>query len=285
LFLFFCCALISPALTAQTPAMQPESRLRWFPKDVPGSHFQRFFFQWGYNRASFAKSNLHFRGSNYDFSLYDVVAHDRQTKFNVKDYLFISRFSIPQNNYRLGYFINRRWAISIGGDHMKYVMDKDQVVKISGVVTESASGTYAGNYLNEDIKLVPQVLTYEHTNGLNYATIDLDYHLPVFKLDKSTLRLNAYFGAGGVWVVTRTDVKVFGYGSNNAFHLAGYGVSGKGGFRLYFLKRVFLMGETKLGYMSLQDVPIHEGAADRANQTILFWEKIGSIGFDFNLWK
>ena len=40
--------------------------------------FGGMYFQWGYNRDWYTKSDIHFRdGSNYDFVIYDVVAKDK----------------------------------------------------------------------------------------------------------------------------------------------------------------------------------------------------------------
>jgi hypothetical protein len=41
-----------------------------------------FFFHWGYNSSWYGKSDIRFQGPNYDFTLKDVVAHDRQSKLS-----------------------------------------------------------------------------------------------------------------------------------------------------------------------------------------------------------
>ena len=89
------------------------------------------FFYWGYNRSAFTPSDMHFQGDNYDFILSDVKASDRPSKVEVDPYLHIGKFTIPQYNYRLGYFLSDRISVSLGMDHMKYVMDLGQKVTIS----------------------------------------------------------------------------------------------------------------------------------------------------------
>jgi len=80
-------------------------------------------FSWCYNRAWFSNSDLQIKGGNKeDFTVYNVTAKDQATKFTLKDYFGIQHIWIPQYNYRFGYRINKNWAISIGLDHMKYVM-------------------------------------------------------------------------------------------------------------------------------------------------------------------
>ena len=121
--LFF---LLPQTASSQNPAAG--HRFSWFAQPDSGSRFQRFFFYWGYNRATFAKSDIHFSGPDYDFTLFDVVAKDRPTKFNFKTYFSPTSITIPQYDYRFGFFLTRHFAISIGMDHMKYVVTNDQTV-------------------------------------------------------------------------------------------------------------------------------------------------------------
>src|SRR5882672_4746418 len=91
----------------------------------------RVFVSWGYNRAQFTTSRIHFTGDNYDFTLHDVVASDRPEAFSFENYFAPKNIWIPQYNYRVGWFYNDFWSISIGLDHMKYVVNADQEVQIT----------------------------------------------------------------------------------------------------------------------------------------------------------
>jgi hypothetical protein len=42
------------------------------------------------------------------------------------------KMTIPQTNFRIGYFINDHY-IALGVDHMKYVMAQNQVANITGI--------------------------------------------------------------------------------------------------------------------------------------------------------
>jgi hypothetical protein len=55
---------------------------------------------------------------------------DRPTKFGWT-YFNPSQLTIPQYNFRLGYFITDAFSISIGSDHMKFVIKENQ--KIMGI--------------------------------------------------------------------------------------------------------------------------------------------------------
>ena len=84
---------------------------------------RKFFVYWGWNRDAYTDSDIRFHGNSYDFKLSKVVAHDRQTPLGLDPYLAPGSVTIPQTNCRIGYFLNDHWSISIGLDHMKYVMD------------------------------------------------------------------------------------------------------------------------------------------------------------------
>ena len=167
-------------------------------------------------------------------------------------------------------------------DHLKYVVINDQTVLMSGVISADVSPLFAGSYLQRPIRLTDEFVRFEHTDGLNLVNLELEYHLPVVRLAHTHLALHLLTGLGGIWVVPRTDVHVFGYGLNNRFHLAGYCLAGKAGLRLYVGKRLFLMAETKVGYITLPDILLHNQQPERANQNIFFWEKMAAVGFDFN---
>jgi hypothetical protein len=81
----------------------------------------KMYIFWGGNRESYSSSDIHFKGDDYDFTLYDVQAHDKAKGWHL-DYVNPARMTIPQTNLRIGYFINDHYNISIGFDHMKYVM-------------------------------------------------------------------------------------------------------------------------------------------------------------------
>src|SRR5258706_358405 len=94
----------------------------------------RFFIYWGWNRGWFSRSDIHFLGSQYDFSLAKVVAHDKQNPVGLDPYLNPGSITVAQTNVRIGHYLNDHWSLSLGLDHMKYIMDADQVVLITGAI-------------------------------------------------------------------------------------------------------------------------------------------------------
>ncbi len=162
----------------------------------------KLYVYWGWNREWFTHSNITFIGENYQFTLYDVVAHDRQSPFNLLTYFNPLKLSIPQYNFRTGYFFAEHWDISFGQDHMKYVMQQNQQVKITGNIANSNT-EYDGQYNNENILLSREFLAFEHTDGLNYVNLELRRNDVLFRYKK--VRLNLIEGIGFGALVPRTN--------------------------------------------------------------------------------
>lgn len=116
------------------------------------------YFYWGWNVSWYGKSDINFKGTDYDFTLNDVRAKDRQTPFSVNKYLNPLNATIPQFNFRLGYYFKDNYSLSIGIDHMKYVMIQNQQVLIDGTISNTSS-SYDGIYHNEPIVLVEDFFT------------------------------------------------------------------------------------------------------------------------------
>ena len=62
----------------------------------------KFFISWGGNRESYSKSNVSFKGKDYNFTVDNMTAHDKPKGWHV-DYVNPANMTIPQTNFRLGY--------------------------------------------------------------------------------------------------------------------------------------------------------------------------------------
>ena len=254
----------------------------FFPKtDGTNSPRHQFYLYWGYNRCGFLKSDLHLHGPKYDFTLYNITAYDRPTGFSPEEYFSLERISIPQYNYRFGYYITDHIGISIGLDHMKYVLENGQMGDVSGTISPEASTKYAGTYNHTPVLLASDFVRFEHTDGLNLVSIDAEYIQTVASVWHNRLRLSVQGGAGAGPVIPRTESYVFNDGLNNYFHLAGWGVDAKAGVRLDLMRHFFLMAEARGGFISLPDILLHNYEPQRADQNIVFglWAIVGGWKF------
>ncbi len=237
-----------------------------------------FYAYWGWNRGFYSTSDIHFQGRNYDFTLSNVIAKDRQSKFDFKTYFSPTKLSIPQYNFRLGYFLNDKYSISIGADHMKYVMQNYNVVKINGYI-ENSNTAYDGVYENDNIELKDDFLKFEHTDGLNYENIELRSHHEFFT--KRNINISLFEGAGIGALVPRTNTTLLAYKRYDEFHLAGYGVGIVGGFNFEFFKYFFLQTEFKVGFIHMPDIRTTEFKTDKASQHFFFSQFNGLFGARF----
>ncbi len=232
----------------------------------------KMYFFWGWNRSKYTTSDIHFHGDNYDFTLHNVVAKDRQSPFGLDPYFNPVAITIPQYNYRLGYFFSDKYEISFGFDHMKYVMVQDQTVKIDGEIQNSGT-KYDGSYNNDDIVLKGDFLRFEHTDGLNYLNLELRRMDNIYRLrlsEKQNIDFNYIIGLGAGILYPRTNTTLLNNKRYDEFHVAGYGTAVVVGFNITFLKHFFIQSEGKAGYINMPDIRTTMSSSDKADQQFSF---------------
>lgn len=259
------------------------------PTKYTSNNKGKIYIFWGGNRESYSSSDIHFKGDDYDFTLYDVQAHDKPQGWHL-DYANPTRMTIPQTNLRIGYFINDHYNISIGFDHMKYVMTQDQIAVIGGVVGNSYTD-YAGVYLpsgNNTIDLTDgSFLEFEHTDGLNYVNTEfcrVDDISKLFKIrNTDKFQINITEGVGAGILYPKTNSKLLGKERHDDFHVSGFGFSAKVGLNFTFFKYFFIQTELKGGYINMNDIRTTNNPADSASQHFLFLQRIIAFGGIFSL--
>ncbi len=251
----------------------------------------QFFASWGWNRDSYTKSDISFKGNDFDFTIYDVKADDRPNPFGIK-FLSPGDLTLPQTNYRLGYFFKDNYNIVIGADHMKYVMRNYQTVKIDGTIS---SGNYDyegtlynndGTYNGDDILLSNEFLKFEHTDGLNYVFVAVnrfDNFNELLGLHTSKFEVNLEEGIDVGFLMPKTNTTILGNNRYDEFHVAGFGFSAKAGLNLTFFKHFYLQADMKYGYINMPDIRITEDKSEKAKQHFGFFESIYSFGYRFKI--
>jgi hypothetical protein len=246
-----------------------------------------FYFHWGYNHSWYGKSDIRFQGPGYDFTLKDVEAHDRQSKLSW-NYLNPGLITVPQYNIRFGYFFADNWSISLAWDHMKYVMDIPQTVAVTGTIGPDISepavptGIYAGTYSGQMVNVKADMLTFEHTDGFNYANIEIERYDDIWVAPSRETSLTLETGLGGGMMVPRSDVRLFTQGRNNHWNISGYGFSVKAGLKFYITKFFYLQNTTKLGTTNLKNIhTTGRDDLDKASQKINYTENLWVLGYQF----
>lgn len=250
-----------------------------FAQDTPKSKDKftahnkgKFFINYGGNRDHYSKSDITFKGDDYNFTLYDVEAHDKPKGWHI-DYINPSRLSIPQTNFRMGYYFSDKYSISLGVDHMKYVMFQNKAVDYSGNYPGEGTNAYGETLPNGQILLTEAFLKFEHTDGLNYINTEitrLDDVSKLFGFNTDKFQLNTVLGGGIGVLFPRTDATVLSKPEHDDFHLSGYGASLKLGLNITFFKYFFIQSEVKGGYINMPDIRTTNSSSDTASQKINF---------------
>lgn len=243
-----------------------------------------FYFMWGYNRDWFSKSDIHFKNTSgeynpvtdnydyYDFTLYNIKAKDRSGFKNILK----SDLTIPQYNYRLGYFFNDKHdlGIEINFDHTKYVMVNYQNLHLEG--------TIQGQYYNQDtIVQAVNFLAFEHSDGANFLMLNVVKRQHFLVSKNKEHWLSGIVKAGGGIVVPRTDVTLFGERLNNRFHVAGYIFGIESGLRYDAFKHFFLEYTAKGTWANYRNVLVIGNG--KANHNFYTFQNILLLGMQFSI--
>ncbi|MEM5565410.1 hypothetical protein WNY78_09850 [Psychroserpens sp. AS72] len=249
----------------------------------------KFFVSWGGNRESFSKSDIRFQGENYDFIIQDASAVDKPKGWHI-DYVNPTRMTIPQTNFRLGYYISDHYTLSLNVDHMKYVMVDNQTKVIDGYInlpdTEEGS-QFNGNYNNEATFVSEDFVIFEHTNGLNYVYLEFSRVDDISKLfniqNTDVFQLNITEGLGGGIIYPKTNTTLLQKERYDEFHLAGYGVSLNVGLNFTFFKHFYIQTDLRGGYINMNDIRTTSNTNEKASQHFLFLQRVISLGGIFRL--
>ena len=249
----------------------------------------KFYFYWGWNKAQYSYSDIQFKGDDYNFTLYDVAAQDRQTTWDPGVYLNPGTMTIPQTVARIGYYFHDNWNLSLGVDHMKYVMVGTQAVTIDGYIDlQDPLSQFNGVYDNTPLMIDEDFLQFEHTDGLNFINIEVsrvDNLGDFFKWDSKKIQLNILEAFGGGILYPKTNTTLLTKERYDAYHVSGFGISFKGGVNLTIFDNFFIQGEIKTGYINMSDIRTTTSSADSASQEFFFFQRNISFGYIFQLVK
>ncbi|MEO5777723.1 MAG: hypothetical protein ABIQ27_12525 [Flavobacterium sp.] len=278
--------ITSFAITQVVSAQEKKADSGKFTAHNKGKYIVAF----GGNRDGFTKSDIHFKGDNFNFTVSDAEAHDKPKGWQV-DYINPTRFTIPQTNMKFGYFISDHYAVVLNIDHMKYIFAQNQTANVTGTIDlpDSDPGSvHNGTYNNTPVDFTDGTfLKFEHTNGLNYVHPEISRFDDLSKIfgirNTDKFQLNITEGVGAGFLYPRTDATVLGERRHDEFHIAGYGVSAKAGLNFTFFKYFFIQTEIKGGYINMPDIEISYDTSEKASQHFLFFESIIYFGGVFKI--
>jgi hypothetical protein len=207
------------------------------------------FVYWGYNRSFYTDSKISFFGPGYDFSLAGVQATDRPSP-EFKTYVDPSTLTVPQFNARIGFNFKKKWALSFGYDHMKYVIVHGPTYLLSGRINPLIDpiSNWSGDYNTEPVTTDESILHYENTNGMNYIRAEIS-HIDKLVRASNAFAIYSVSGLGAGLVLNYNDFTFAGEKSMTTLSMSGVGASAHLGLRLEFFRHFFLQANNSVGFL------------------------------------
>jgi hypothetical protein len=231
------------------------------------------YFQWGYNKEWYTKSNIHFNttvnGVPHNFTIYKAKASDKPDFDAIIESPI--EISIPQYNYRIGFYLNanKTTALELNFDHTKYVVNDNQLVR--------AKGTIGGKYFDKDTVFTPNEMHFEHTDGANFYQINFVKQHVLRKVNNRP-QFTYLWKLGAGLVIPKTNVTLSGKQIDNRFHVSGYCLGAEAGVRYYPFKKWFIETTAKTGFANYTNaIGIDDG---KINHNFGYIELIGTFGYE-----
>lgn len=228
---------------------------------------------WGYNKEWYTPSNIHINqpslGNNY--TLKNVIAADKPG-WNTG--LFNKALSIPQYNYRLGYFFKDNWAIEINFDHTKYVVATNQLLHAVGTMNHQPVDTFINNRNG--------FLKWQLNNGANFLLFNIVHRKHITDFHTDWFDASAFFKAGLGFVfphvqntIDGNDNYPEGTPNDKHFQFGGFNEGFEATVRATFFNHVFLEYCNKLDVAEYSHLRVYRG---EAKQTFGTYEMILNLG-------
>jgi hypothetical protein len=206
------------------------------------------FISWGYNRSAYTRSTINFTGAGYDFSLKGVKATDRPST-KLSEYFNPTKITIPQFNIRAGYNFKNYWNISVGYDHLKYVMVHGQEYLLNGRINGGIDPNWSGNLSDKIVVTNDKDFHYENSNGMNYIRVELTKVRNIVRNRRDNFTMSYLLGVSSGAILSFNDFTFGGKKDVATVSLSGIGLSGHAGMRFEFFKYVFLQTNVSAGVL------------------------------------
>jgi hypothetical protein len=248
-----------------------------------GSKKGEFYISWGYNTEWFTHSNLKINQPELgnDFTFNNISGHDHP---GWDKGLFSKALTIPQYNYRIGYFFGNKKdiGIEINFDHTKFIFTDNQVVHIKGTLNSKPYDGHA-RFIENDLPAADSNSYYFLNNGANFLLFNIikRWHLKDNKQGTISIDGLTKFGVGPL--VPHVQNKFFEQPQNSPhFQIGGWNTGLEGAIRSTFYKHVYLEFAAKLDYARYSNLKIYKGTARQAFGTA---EIILNLGYTFKTGK
>lgn len=231
-------------------------------------HTGSWYFSWGYNTEWYTPSTVHIKQSSLgnDYRMESVKAHDHR---GWNEGLFHMQLTIPQYNYRLGHYFNKKQdlGIELNFDHTKYII-ADQHVRVKGTMGNAA--------VDNDVMFnQANGFYYFLNNGANFFLFNLVKRWPLYARKDRKFYAD-FIGKAGIGpVVPHVQNSLFGQHNDPQFQFGGWNTGVETAVRATFAKYAYLEFSQKVDYARYSNLKVYEG---RARQSFGCYELILSLG-------
>ena len=234
------------------------------------------YFSWGYNKEWYTNSTVKVNqpSLNNKYALKNVNSHDHP---GWDEGLFSIPLSIPQYNYRLGYFFNKKknLAFEINFDHTKHIITDGQTVRITG--------TLNGRNVDSSIHFSEgNGFYYYLNNGANFLLFNIVKRWNWYENRTGSIKVDALGKAGIGPVIPHVQNSFFGQANEPGFQIGGWNMGVEAGVRATFFKHAFLEFTNKIDYARYSNLKVYQGTARQAFGT---YELILSVGYTIQAGK
>lgn len=231
------------------------------------------YLSWGYNKEWYTPSNLHISqpALGNDYTIKNIYAHDHP---GWNEGLFNRALTIPQYNYRLGYFFKDNWAIEINFDHTKYVVADNQLLHAQGIMNNEPVDTFINNRSG--------FLKYQLNNGANFLLFNLVHRKHLTSLGKDWFDAALLMKGGVGVVIPHVQNVVDGNANRKGFQFGGFDAGLEAGIRATFFRYAYLEFTNKVLAAQYYNLRVYKG---NAKQFFGCYQMILSIGASIPLKK
>ena len=232
-----------------------------------------FYFSWGYNKDFYTKTNVSISqpslNNNFTFKNTTLVDHP-----GWDEALFNVALSIPQYNYRIGYFLNKEknLAIEINFDHTKALFKNDQTVNLVG--------TYHGRQIDSSFIFSKTGIGtsknyYYLNNGANFLLFNIVKRTRFNKNTKSAFDVDGLAKIGIGPLIPHVENCLFGEKNTQLFQFGGWNTGVEYAIRSTYKKHLYLEFAGKLDYAYYYGLHVYEGSAKQSFGTLEFILNLG----------
>ena len=239
-----------------------------FSAQTNDPYTSRFYAGWGYNAEWYTKSNIYVSepsmGNKYEFK--NVVGND-YVGWNFK--LFKQQLTIPQYNYRFGFFFKKHksWGIDFGFDHTKFQLTPGQTAELVGTVNNRNVDTL--------VNVHDGYIHWKLNNGANFFCFGIMKRFYVTGTKNGKIKLfNIYKLAGGP-TVPHVENTLLGHDNNPHFQVGGVNFDIEANYRVEICNYFYVDLAQKLDYANYWGLRVYNGTAKQAFCT---YEVIATAG-------